>query len=167
MDPTDILALGEPMVEFNQTGERDGRLFLQGFGGDTSNFAIAAARQGARVGYLGALGDDRHGAMLRALWRAEGIDDRDVKTDAEAFTAIYFVTHDAAGHHFEFFRQGSAASRMTPADLPRERIARAPSCCTCLASRWRSRTAPATPAWRRWRWRARPAPRSASTPICG
>jgi len=125
MDRIDILALGEPMVEFNQTGERDGRLFLQGFGGDTSNFAIAAARQGARVGYLSALGDDPHGAMLRALWRAEGIDDRDVKTDAEAFTAIYFVTHDAAGHHFHFFRKGSAASRMTPADLPRERIARA------------------------------------------
>ena len=125
MDRIDILALGEPMVEFNQTGERDGRLFLQGYGGDTSNFAIAAARQGASVGYLSALGDDPHGAMLRALWRAEGVDDRDVKTDAEAFTAIYFVTHDAAGHHFHFFRKGSAASRMTPADLPRERIARA------------------------------------------
>jgi 2-dehydro-3-deoxygluconokinase len=125
MDRIDILALGEPMVEFNQTGERDGRVFLQGFGGDTSNFAIAAARQGARVGYLSALGNDPHGVMLRALWRAEGIDDRDVKTDAEAFTAIYFVTHDAAGHHFHFFRKGSAASRMTPADLPLERIARA------------------------------------------
>ena len=46
----DILALGEPMVEFNQTGEGAGRLYLQGFGGDTSNAAIAAARQGARVG---------------------------------------------------------------------------------------------------------------------
>lgn len=54
----DILALGEPMVEFNQTGQGAGRLYLQGFGGDTSNFAIAAARQGARVGYLSALGDD-------------------------------------------------------------------------------------------------------------
>ena len=53
-----ILALGEAMVEFNQTGAGDGRLYLQGFGGDTSNFAVAAARQGARVGYLSALGDD-------------------------------------------------------------------------------------------------------------
>jgi len=46
---TQILAFGEAMVEFNQTGAGEGRLFLQGFGGDTSNFAIAAARQGARV----------------------------------------------------------------------------------------------------------------------
>ena len=121
----DILALGEPMVEFNQTGEGDGRLYLQGFGGDTSNFAIAAARQGARVGYLSALGDDPYGAMLRRLWDEEGVDHTDVAPDPQAFTAIYFVTHDAQGHHFHFFRQGSAASRMTPAQLPRERIAQA------------------------------------------
>jgi 2-dehydro-3-deoxygluconokinase len=122
---TDILALGEPMVEFNQTGDGGGRLYLQGFGGDTSNAAIAAARQGARVGYISAVGDDVYGQMLRGLWQAEGVDDGAVRTDAQAFTAVYFVTHDAQGHHFSFFRKGSAASRMTPADLPRERIAAA------------------------------------------
>lgn len=117
-----ILALGEPMVEFNCTGAGDGRLYLQGFGGDTSNFAIAAARQGADVGCLGALGDDANGRMLRALWDAEGVDHRDVRSDPAAYTAIYFVTHGAAGHEFSFFRQGSAASRVRPADLPRQRI---------------------------------------------
>ncbi len=118
----DILAYGEPMVEFNQTGEGAGRLYLQGFGGDSSNFAIAAARQGARVGYLSALGDDTYGAMLRALWSREAVDHSSVKVDPEAYTAVYVVTHDAQGHHFDFFRAGSAASRMTPADLPRLRI---------------------------------------------
>ena len=63
----DILAYGEPMVEFNQTGEHGGRLYLQGFGGDSSNFAIAAARQGARVGYFSALGDDAKRYQVRAV----------------------------------------------------------------------------------------------------
>jgi len=117
-----ILALGEAMVEFNCTGAGDGRLYLQGYGGDTSNFAIAAARQGARVGCLGALGDDANGSLLRALWDAEGVDHRDVRSDSAAYTAIYFVTHGAAGHEFSFFRQGSAASRVRPTDLPRQRI---------------------------------------------
>ena len=117
-----ILALGEAMVEFNCTGEGGGRLYLQGFGGDTSNFAIAAARQGARVGCLGALGDDANGRMLRALWEAEGVDHGQVRSDAAAYTAIYFVTHGQYGHEFSFFRQGSAASRMRPADLPRAAI---------------------------------------------
>jgi 2-dehydro-3-deoxygluconokinase len=117
-----ILALGEPMVEFNCTGAGDGRMYLQGFGGDTSNFAIAAARQGARVGMLSALGDDANGRLLRALWDAERVDHRDVRSDAAAYTAIYFVTHGEQGHEFSFFRQGSAASRMRTDDLPRARI---------------------------------------------
>ncbi|HEX7441386.1 MAG TPA: sugar kinase [Caldimonas sp.] len=118
----DILALGEAMVEFNQTGEGQGRHYLQGFGGDTSNFVISAARQGAKAGYLSALGDDAHGRMLRELWAREGVDHSGVRTDAAAYTAIYFVTHDGAGHRFNFRRAGSAASRMSAADLPREGI---------------------------------------------
>jgi 2-dehydro-3-deoxygluconokinase len=121
----DVIALGEPMVEFNQTGEGGGRLYLQGFGGDSSNFAVAAARQGAKVGYLSALGDDPYGRLLRGMWDAEGIDHAGVATDRDAFTAIYFVTHDATGHQFHFFRKGSAASRMTPAALATARIAAA------------------------------------------
>lgn len=113
------------MVEFNQTREGDARLYLQGFGGDTSNAAIAAARQGARVGYLSALGDDVYGGMLRELWSREGVDHDGVRTNAQAFTAVYFVNHDDEGHHFSFFRRGSAASLMRPDDLPAERIAKA------------------------------------------
>lgn len=113
------------MVEFNQAGEGGGRTYLQGFGGDTSNAAIAAARQGAGVGYLSAVGDDVYGQMLRELWQREGVDAGGVRTDPQAFTAVYFVTHDARGHHFSFFRKGSAASRMQPGDLPRDRIAQA------------------------------------------
>jgi 2-dehydro-3-deoxygluconokinase len=122
----DIVALGEPMVEFNQTdegqGAQRGRMYLQGFGGDTSNFAIAAARQGARVAYLSALGDDPYGQMLRQLWDAEGVDHAAVDTRPDAYTAIYFVSHDAQGHHFSFFSAGSAASCMTPDTLPTQRI---------------------------------------------
>ena len=114
----DIVSFGEPMVEFNQTGAEGGRLYLQGFGGDSSNFAIAAARQGARVAYLSAVGADPHGDALRALWRAEGVDHSAVATDNDAYTAIYLVTHGMAGHQFHFFRQGSAASRMQPDALP-------------------------------------------------
>jgi 2-dehydro-3-deoxygluconokinase len=119
----DILAYGEPMVEFNQTGAGDGRLYLQGFGGDTSNFAIAAARQGARVGYWSALGDDAHGRALRALWNAEGVDHASVRNDPSAFTAIYFVTHGERGHEFHFYRRGSAASRVGPEQVPKAQIA--------------------------------------------
>lgn len=120
----DILCMGEPMLEFNQqpVGPDGRRLYLEGFGGDASNAAIAAARQGARVAMLTALGDDRAGAAFRALWRAEGVDDAAVRTDVEAPTGIYFVTHDEAGHHFTFHRKGSAAARLGPSGLPEAAI---------------------------------------------
>jgi len=120
----DVLFLGEPMLEFNQQpADSEGRrLYLEGFGGDASNAAIAAARSGARVAMLTALGDDRAGAAFRALWRAEGVDDSLVPTDPEAPTGLYFVTHDAEGHHFTFHRKGSAAARLGPTALPADAI---------------------------------------------
>jgi 2-dehydro-3-deoxygluconokinase len=112
----ELIALGEPLVEFNQ--QPDPELYKSGFGGDTSNTVIAAARQGASTGYLTAVGQDRFGDLLLDLWRRERVDASHVKRDPAAPTGIYFVSHDAAGHHFHYYRAGSAASRMTPADLP-------------------------------------------------
>jgi len=119
-----VVALGEAMVEFNQTtpGQPE---FRQGFGGDTSNAAIACARQGIPSAYLTRLGNDAFGAMLLNLWQAESVGTQGVQTDAQAPTGVYFVTHDASGHVFSYLRQGSAASRMTPAFLQTDLIRQA------------------------------------------
>jgi len=109
----DVVALGEAMVEFNQTTPGQPQ-YLQGFGGDTSNAVIAAARAGARTAYLTRVGDDSFGRALLELWRAEGVDTSAVETDAHAPTGIYFVTHGPQGHEFSYRRAGSAASLMTP-----------------------------------------------------
>lgn len=114
--PFDLLALGEAMVEFNQT-QQEPPMYLQGFGGDTSNAAIAASRAGARVGYLSRLGQDHWGHLLMQLWAHEGVDTRGVLRNAQAPSGVYFVSHDARGHHFSYARAGSAASRMQTADV--------------------------------------------------
>lgn len=114
----DIVALGEPLVEFNQARSADAHTFLQGFGGDTSNMAIAAARLGARVGYVTRLGADSFGRMFVDLWTREGIDTAGITFDPEAATGVYFVAHGAHGHEFSYLRAGSAASRMRPDMLP-------------------------------------------------
>jgi 2-dehydro-3-deoxygluconokinase len=120
----DLICMGEPMLEFNQlpVGEDGRRLYLEGHGGDSSNAAIAAARNGASVAMLTALGEDRAGAAFRTLWKAEGVEDNLVRADPAAPTGIYFVTHDEHGHHFTFHRKGSAAARLGPRDLPEDAI---------------------------------------------
>ena len=110
-----IVSIGEPMVEFNQVEERR---YLQGFGGDTSNMIIAAARSGARAAYITRVGDDEFGRMFLDLWKREGVDTRWVIVDRDAPTGAYFVTHGPQGHVFSYLRKGSAASRLAPADLP-------------------------------------------------
>lgn len=120
----DLVAIGEPMVEFNQTRAGDPN-YLQGFGGDTSNAIIAAARAGARTAYVTRLGDDEFGRQLLHLWAGEGIDCSGVGIDPAAHTAVYFVTHGPQGHQFSYLRAGSAASRMRPDNLPRELLAQA------------------------------------------
>jgi 2-dehydro-3-deoxygluconokinase len=121
----DLLCMGEPMLEFNQLPLRsDGtRHYLEGHGGDTSNAAIAAARQGARVGYITALGDDMPGDSFMALWAREGVDASTVIRTDRWLTGVYFVTHDESGHHFLHYRANSAAAMYTAADLPEAAIA--------------------------------------------
>jgi 2-dehydro-3-deoxygluconokinase len=118
----DILCYGEPLLEFNQRPDTNPPLYLKGHGGDTSNAAIAAARAGASVGYITGIGADAFGEDFLALWRAEGVDTSAVKIDPAAHTGIYFVTHTEKGHAFTYFRAGSAAARITPADVPDEAI---------------------------------------------
>jgi 2-dehydro-3-deoxygluconokinase len=115
----DVIALGEAMVEFNQTvaGEPN---YLQGFGGDTSNAVIAAARAGARCAYVSAVGDDVFGKNLMDLWHTTGIDTALVAINSGASTGIYFVTHGEVGHEFSYRRAGSAAATMQLNDVQRE-----------------------------------------------
>lgn len=124
MKSLDILALGEPLIEFNQRDPAQ-PLYHRGFGGDTSNAVIAASRQGARCGYISQVGDDSFGAELLALWQRERVDTRGVRTVPGAPTGIYFVSHGPRGHEFTYRRADSAASSMTPAGLPRELIGQA------------------------------------------
>jgi 2-dehydro-3-deoxygluconokinase len=120
----DLVSLGEPLYEFSELPGGN-RQWLQGFGGDTMNCAIAAARQGAKVAYVTRLGRDEFGAQFLQLWHEEGIDVSGVEIDPEAHTAVYFITHGPQGHVFSYLRAGSAASRMRPERLPRELIAAA------------------------------------------
>ena len=114
----DVIALGEAMVEFNEARAADPHMWVQGFGGDTSNMAIAAARLGARAGYVTRVGNDAFGRMLMALWQRERVRTDGIGIDDDAPTGVYFVSHGKSGHEFSYLRAGSAASRMTTTALP-------------------------------------------------
>jgi 2-dehydro-3-deoxygluconokinase len=122
---TEIVCLGEALIELNQLPEKDQHLFYSSFGGDVSNVAIAIARQGSSAGIISLVGDDLFGDQLLELWQREGVNHTHVSKISNASTGIYFVTHDSSGHHFSYFRKNSAASQITPENLPSTYIASA------------------------------------------
>jgi len=89
---SDLICLGEPLLEFSSVTREGETVYLQGYGGDTSNCAVAAARQGARVGYVTRLGDDAFGKAFLDLWAREGVDTAGVTIEPDAPTGIYFIT---------------------------------------------------------------------------
>ena len=117
----EVVSLGEPMVEFCAT--EVGRLsqaplFKRGWGGDTSNFAVAAARQNLKVAHICRLGDDEFGRSFLDLWESEGMDNSRVVIEGDAWTAIYIISlMEGGGHDFTYYRAGSAASRYSVDDL--------------------------------------------------
>ncbi len=123
MKTIDVLGFGEPLMELNAVTRGGEAVFLPGFGGDTSNAVIAAARQGAATAFFTALGEDAFGRDFQALWDREGVDRSRVLMPEGGRTGIYFITHGPDGHEFTYLRAGSAASLVGPADLPRDLIA--------------------------------------------
>ncbi|WP_428377088.1 sugar kinase [Lichenicoccus sp.] len=124
-EPFELLSIGEPLLEYNSSappGSGQRERFTPHFGGDTSTVAIAAARQGARAAYISAVGADSAGDALMALWQREGVGTGFVRRSSAQPTGIYFVSHDEAGHHFSYYRSGSAASAYGTAELPRAAI---------------------------------------------
>ena len=67
-------------------------------GGKGLNQAVACARMGARVAFIGCVGNDSAGTMLRELLGSEGIDTTQLKT-VDAPTGRAFITVDANGEN--------------------------------------------------------------------
>jgi 2-dehydro-3-deoxygluconokinase len=121
----DLLAFGEPLMEFAEITRGGETLYLPGHGGDTSNVAIAAARSGARAAVFAHLGDDAFGRGFLGLWDQEGINRSSVVVRTGVRTGVYFISYGPSGHEFSYFRGGSAASLVTPGDLPLDLISQA------------------------------------------
>ena len=67
-------------------------------GGKGLNQAVACARMGARTAFIGCVGDDSAGTMLRELLNSEGIDTSQLIT-VDAPTGRAFITVDSSGEN--------------------------------------------------------------------
>ena len=89
---------------------------LESPGGKGSNQAIQAARAGASVAMIAALGVDGTGDTASALWTTEGIDTRGVVRIADVGTGLAMIVVDALGENAIVVDSGANA-RLAPAHI--------------------------------------------------
>ncbi|WP_112490419.1 sugar kinase [Streptomyces bacillaris] len=125
---TDVVCLGESMVTFlpSQPGRlADVPSFGRGIGGAESNVACALAAAGHRAAWVGRVGADGFGDHLVETIAGYGVDTSAVRRDPDRPTGIYFRTATDRGteaHEVAYYRAGSAASAMSPANVPYEEL---------------------------------------------
>lgn len=79
-------------------------------GGKGANQAVAAARAGASVTMIGAVGDDEHGLAMRKTLSENAVDIAHVATRSNTATGVALITVDDAGENTIVVAPGANAS---------------------------------------------------------
>jgi 2-dehydro-3-deoxygluconokinase len=122
----EVVIIGEPLVEFSAAEPlTSAGTFRLSFSGDALNAAVAAAATGAHVALVTRTGEDEFGERLIAFAAAHGIDTRWM-WQGPGHSGAYAVGADPSGERaFAYMRFGSAASRLSPADVAAAPVATA------------------------------------------
>ncbi len=117
-----VIAMGEVLVEImrpvaGQPLDRPGQFLGPYPSGAPAIFAVAAARLGLDTGFIGAVGADAFGRLMRVTFQAEGVDARQLQTSPGYATGAAFVAYDLAGGREFVFHIRQAAAGQLSADL--------------------------------------------------
>ena len=118
----DIICMGEMLIDF--TPGKEERSYVCNPGGAPANACIAIARNGLETGFLGRLGNDDFGKLLKKT-----LEDNQVKmlcpelTD-KAVTTLAFVTlYEGGERSFTFVRKPGADIMLDAKDITEEMLA--------------------------------------------
>ena len=111
MKKWDVVALGELLVDFTENGmSPQGNLLLEANpGGAPCNVLSMLQRLDRRTAFIGKVGADSFGEMLRSVVEEQGIDTSNLLMDKEVPTTLAFVhTAPDGDRSFSFYRNPGA-----------------------------------------------------------
>ena len=89
----DVTALGELLIDFTQNGisEQGNNIFEANPGGAPCNVLAMLCKAGKKTAFIGKVGNDMFGKLLKAKTEAEGIDMSGLLMDNDVRTTLAFV----------------------------------------------------------------------------
>ena len=106
---TDILAVGEVLIDLTQTGSENGIPQYAAFpGGAPANVAVAGAKLGARTAFCGKVGQDAFGAQLALALSEVGVNTDHLHRCTAPTTLAVVSVDDTGERSFCFYRDHSA-----------------------------------------------------------
>ena len=116
----DVIALGELLVDFtmNSQSEQGNTLFEACPGGAPCNVLFLLNKMGKKTAFIGKVGNDQFGRMLRDTLQDVGIDTTYLYTDDVVKTTLAFVhTFPDGDRDFSFYRNPGADMMLTEVDI--------------------------------------------------
>ena len=110
-----ITTIGEILIDMTQSGLDENGVyhFAANPGGAPANVAVAAAKLGAETAFIGCVGRDTFGNILRDTLKKHGVDISGLQVTEETSTTLAIVTVDEKGERsFSFCRKPGADTRM-------------------------------------------------------
>ncbi len=121
----DVIALGELLVDFTGSGAspQGNPVYEANPGGAPCNVLAMLKKLGRSCAFVGKVGDDLFGRMLRDAAEAAGICMDHLVFDRETRTTLAFVkTFPNGDRDFSFYRNPGADMMLTPEELPLDAI---------------------------------------------
>lgn len=124
----DVIAMGELLIDFTMNGqsEQGNNLFDACPGGAPCNVLAMLNKLGKRTAFLGKVGQDQFGALLKDTLDEAGIDTSNLKMDDAVNTTLAFVhTFPDGDREFSFYRNPGADMMLTEDEVDAEFLKKA------------------------------------------
>jgi len=121
----DVNALGELLIDFTENGisEQGNPMLEANPGGAPCNVLAMLQKLGKKTSFIGKVGNDQFGRMLKETIESVGIDSGNLIMDEEVHTTLAFVhTFEDGDRDFSFYRNPGADMMLKAADVQKERI---------------------------------------------
>lgn len=121
----DVVALGELLIDFTQNGmsEQGNGLFEANPGGAPCNVLAMLNNLGKKTAFIGKVGNDQFGLMLKATLEELGIDTENLMLDNEVHTTLALVhTFEDGDRDFSFYRNPGADMMLTAEEVREDLI---------------------------------------------